>query len=111
MAQGPITVPERHVLVLLVRAPMVALNHGPAREPQRSLPGPLGRLPPDSLWRLDGLAICDLVGRSAFLSPRLTWSATVDIDVSLFAQLFVGDAGSEFGAFEDAYFLRVELFF
>ena len=63
------------------------------------------------LWRLDGLAIWDLVGRSAFLSPRLTWSAAADIDVSLFAQLFVGEGGSEFGAFEDAYFLRVELFF
>lgn len=63
------------------------------------------------LWRLDGLAICDLVGRSAFLGPRLTWSATAAVDVSLFAQLFVGDAGSEFGAFEDAYFLRVGLFF
>ncbi len=27
VAQGPISVPERHMLVLLVRATMVALNH------------------------------------------------------------------------------------
>ncbi len=63
------------------------------------------------LWRLDGLAIWDLVGQSAFLSPQLTWSATADIDVTLFAQLFLGDASSEFGGLEDAYFLRFELFF
>jgi hypothetical protein len=63
------------------------------------------------LWRLDGLAIWDLIGESAFLGPRLTWSAAADIDVSMFAQLFLGDAGSEFGGLEDAYFLRLELFF
>ncbi len=63
------------------------------------------------LWRLDGLAIWDLVDESAFLSPQLTWSATANIDVTLSAQLFLGGASSEFGGLEDAYYLRAELFF
>jgi hypothetical protein len=63
------------------------------------------------LWRLDGLMIWDLTGRSLFLSPQLSWSAAANLDVSLFAQLFAGGAGSEFGAFENAFFLRLELFF
>jgi len=63
------------------------------------------------LWRLDGLAIWDLEGQSAFFSPQLTWSVAADIDVTLISQFFLGDAGSEFGDLEDAYFLRFELFF
>ncbi|MEE8544812.1 MAG: hypothetical protein V3T29_03275 [Alphaproteobacteria bacterium] len=63
------------------------------------------------LWRLDGLVIWDLTGSSLFFSPQLTWSASAAIDVSLFAQVFAGDRTSEFGAFENAIFLRLELFF
>lgn len=55
--------------------------------------------------------IWDLTGDSLFLSPQLTWSAAANLDLSLFAQLFAGGAGSEFGAVENAFFLRLELFF
>ena len=63
------------------------------------------------LWRLDGLAIWDPEGSSLFFSPKLTWSASADIELSLFAQLFAGDTDSEFGQANDAYLLRFEVFF
>ena len=63
------------------------------------------------LWRLDGLMIWDVEGESLFLSPRVTWSAAANIEVSAFAQLFSGGSESEFGAAHDAFLLRLEWFF
>ena len=63
------------------------------------------------LWRIDGLTIWDVTGGSLFVSPRLTWSAAANIEVSAFAQLFTGGRRSEFGTAHDAYLLRLEWFF
>ena len=45
------------------------------------------------------------------LSDAGNLEASAAIDVSLLAQVFAGDRTSEFGAFENAIFLRLELFF
>ncbi len=55
--------------------------------------------------------IWDVAGGSLFVSPRLTWSAAANIEVSAFAQLFSGGSESEFGAAHDAFLLRLEWFF
>lgn len=63
------------------------------------------------LWRLDGLAIVDLVEGSYFLAPRLAWSATRSVTLTLGAQLFGGVTGSEFGDRAQVYLAQFELFF
>jgi len=63
------------------------------------------------LWRLDGLYIQDLSRGGRFFSPRLTWSAREDLDITLFAFLFSGNAVSEFGLRRNLYALQAEFYF
>ncbi len=63
------------------------------------------------LWRLDGLYIQDLSKGSRFFSPKLTWSAMENVDISLFAFLFSGNTTSEFGLRKNLYALQAEVYF
>jgi len=64
-----------------------------------------------ALWRLDGLYIQDLSRGGYFFSPRLTWSASENIDLSLFLFLFSGNTRSEFGQRKNLYALQAEVYF
>ena len=63
------------------------------------------------LWRLQGTAIFDLDQGSRFVSPQLAWSAADNIDVSAFAMLFYGRAGSEYGGQKHLYALQFQYYF
>ncbi len=63
------------------------------------------------LWRVDGLAIVDLEQGSYFVAPRLAWSATASLTLTVGAHLFGGVAGSEFGSRAHLYLAQLELFF
>ena len=63
------------------------------------------------LWRLDGLVIADLEKHSRAVAPSLTWSAAEEIEVVFALQIFLGDAGSDYGDAEHVLFSRFEVFF
>jgi len=63
------------------------------------------------LWRLDGTVIWDASDNSRFFLPNLTWSASENLDISLFALLFGGKQVSEFGRRNNLYALQAEIYF
>lgn len=53
----------------------------------------------------------NLDDRSRYLSPRLVYSATENLELSAGAQLFAGPAASEFGRRRNLYFVSLQRFF
>ena len=63
------------------------------------------------LFKTQNWLASDLDDRSWYLSPRLVYSATGSLEVSVGAQLFGGPAGSEFGRRRHLYFLSLQRYF
>jgi len=63
------------------------------------------------LWRLEGMLIWEASNGSRFFLPKLTWSASEDVDVTAFALLFGGGQASEFGRRENTYALQADVYF
>jgi len=55
--------------------------------------------------------IVNLDDNSTFFSPNLVYSVTDNIEGSAGVQTFNGDTGSEFGTFENVYFVQLQWFF
>ncbi len=55
--------------------------------------------------------IVNLDDDSIFFAPILLYSLTDDVDVSVGVQAFNGDAGSEYGLFENLYFVQLQWFY
>lgn len=63
------------------------------------------------LVKLDNFIIYDWDGKSVFLNPQLRYNIFKNTDISLGAQLFQGRGNSEFGDYQNAYYLQVKVFF
>ena len=65
-----------------------------------------------SLWRADFLMLADFSHRSLFYLPRVSWSMTENIDLSIFAQLIDrGDGMGEFSGSNNLYAMQMEWYF
>jgi len=63
------------------------------------------------LWRLESTLIWEASSGSRFLLPKLTWSASENVDVTVFALLFGGSRRSEFGRRENTWALQADAYF
>lgn len=63
------------------------------------------------LVKLDNFIVYDWDGKSVFLNPQLRYNIFENTDISLGAQFFQGRSNSEFGDYQNAYYLQVKLFF
>ncbi len=63
------------------------------------------------LWKLENYYIRNLDDNSEFLYLRLVVSATDNIELAAGTQLFSGNNGSEYGAFEDNVTMQIQWFF
>jgi len=63
------------------------------------------------LWRITGTFIWDASGGSRFFLPRLSWSASDNVDISAFALLFGGNRTSEFGRRGNTAALQADVYF
>lgn len=63
------------------------------------------------LLRTDNALIINADDGSRFFSPRLIYSIAENVDGAVGVQLFGGHAGSEYSAFDDAYFAYLQWFF
>jgi len=63
------------------------------------------------LLRLDVTTILDMVKGSSFVAPKLTYSLAQNLELSGFAYLFSGHAGSEFGPRTNLYIAQFDAYF
>ncbi|MDX8404272.1 MAG: hypothetical protein R8K54_07685 [Mariprofundaceae bacterium] len=68
-----------------------------------------------SLWRLDFLLLADLNHRSFFYAPRVVWSVTENLDLSMVAQIVqegsVIGSGGEFSGTKNIYVMQLDWYF
>ena len=63
------------------------------------------------LLKCKGLAIYDIIGKSAFLNPELRYNIRKDLDVACGAQFFFETPDSEFQDSNNVYYLELKYFF
>jgi len=78
---------------------------------KRSLTGFMAGYDLTPLWRLDMLLLADMSDSSVFFMPQLTWSATDNMDIGLFAQLPAGTQAGEFARFDELLAFRLDWYF
>ncbi|MFQ5735541.1 MAG: hypothetical protein ACE5GY_01590 [Thermodesulfobacteriota bacterium] len=63
------------------------------------------------LVRLEGLAVLDIDGASAFLGPSLRYNILENLDLTAGVQVFTGRDGGEYGDASDVYYGQLQLYF
>jgi len=77
----------------------------------RQLLGMLAGYDLTPLWRTELVWLVDLEKPSMFIAPSLRWSASDNMDATIFSQLPTGAAGSEFAGLNNLFAIKLEYYF
>jgi len=81
------------------------------RSNSRQLLGMLAGYDLTPLWRTELIWLLDLENPSMFIAPSVRWSASDNMDATIFFQLPTGSVGSEFSDLNNLFAIKLEYYF